>query len=86
MNERYQGNRQMFIHPQERSSPRQQGNLQPHSMQHQNPKKETHRVRLTVRGDKLNYNGPVPTPTADLPMAKLHWKSVLSTPDENTLL
>ena len=30
-------------------------------------------------GNKLTYNGPVYTPTADLTTSKLHWNSVLST-------
>ena len=44
-------------------------------------KTKTHRVRLTAGGDKLSYEGPVSTPTADSKTEKLHWNSVLSTPD-----
>ena len=49
-------------------------------------KKETHKVRLAVGGNKLTYDSPVSTPTANLTTSKLHWNSVLSTPDRNTLL
>ena len=43
-------------------------------------------MKLTVGGDKLIYDGPVSTPTADLTTPKLHWKSVLSTPDIKYLI
>ena len=43
-------------------------------------KKETHRVQLTVEGEKLTFDGPVYTPTSDLTASKLHWNSVISTP------
>ena len=43
-------------------------------------KNETHRVLLTVGGDKLSYYDPFSNPTADLITAQLHWNSVLSTP------
>ena len=42
-------------------------------------KKETHRVRLKVGGDKLNFDGTVSTQTSDLTTSKLHWNSVIST-------
>ena len=46
------------------------------------PKKtETHRVQITMRGNKILYEGPVSTPTADLITDKLHWNRVMSTPD-----
>ena len=32
-------------------------------------------------GNKLTYDGPVSTPTADLTMTKFHWNSILSTLD-----
>ena len=44
-------------------------------------KTKTHRVQLTVGGDKLSYEGPVSTPTSYLTTSKLHWNSVLSTLD-----
>ena len=44
-------------------------------------KTKTHRVQLTVGGNKISYEGPVSTPTADLTTAKLHWNIILSTPD-----
>ena len=49
-------------------------------------KKETHRVRIEVGGDKLTQDGPVSTPTADLTTDKIHWNSVLSTPDRKYLI
>ena len=49
-------------------------------------KKETHRLQLSVRGDKLTYDGPVYTPTADLTTSKLHWNIVLSTSDGKYLI
>ena len=37
------------------------------------PKKsDTHRVRLCVGGDRLVYDGPLQTPTAELPTVKMH--------------
>ena len=49
-------------------------------------KTKTHRVPLIVAGDKLSYEGPVSTPTADLTTSKLHWKSVMSTSDGKYLI
>ena len=43
-------------------------------------KEETHRVRLTVGGDRIDYPGDLHTPTADLTTAKLLFNSVISTP------
>jgi hypothetical protein len=43
-------------------------------------KAEVHRTRLTVGGDKVHYPGDVGTPTADLPLVKMHVNSVISTP------
>ena len=43
-------------------------------------KLEKHRSRLTVGGDRINYPGDTGAPTADLPIIKLLWNSVLSTP------
>ena len=37
-------------------------------------------------GDKISYEGPLSTPTADLTTDKLHWNSVLSTPDGKYLI
>ena len=37
-------------------------------------------------GDKLSYEVPVSTPTADLITAKLHWNIFLSTPDGKYLI
>ena len=49
-------------------------------------KKETHRVWLTLGGDKLTYNVPVSTPISDLTTAKLHWNSVLYIPGFKCLI
>jgi hypothetical protein len=43
-------------------------------------KTETHRVRLTVGGDRLEYAGSVSTPTAKLTTAKCLLNSTISTP------
>ena len=42
-------------------------------------KAETHRTRLTVGGNLINFPGDVTTPTADLITANLIFNSVLST-------
>lgn len=42
-------------------------------------KKETHRTRLTVGGNLINYPGDVSTPTADLTTTKVLLNSTLST-------
>ena len=44
-------------------------------------KTETHRTRLTVGGDRLDYPGEVSTPTAKLTTAKCLLNSTISTPD-----
>lgn len=43
-------------------------------------KKETHRTRMTIGGNVLDYDGKTKTPTADLITLKLLLNSVLSTP------
>ena len=43
-------------------------------------KKETHRTRMTIGGNLLDYEGNTKTPTADLITLKLLINSVLSTP------
>ena len=48
--------------------------------------KETHRVKLIVRGDKNNFDGPFSTPKSDLTTSKLHWNSIISTPDSRYLV
>ena len=42
-------------------------------------KKETHRVRVTLGGDKLPYEGPTATQSASLVLVKTHLNSVIST-------
>jgi hypothetical protein len=43
-------------------------------------KTETHRVRLTVGSNRLEYAGSVSTPTANLTTAKCLLNSTISTP------
>lgn len=42
-------------------------------------KKETHRMRLTAGGDRINYPEDVGTPTADMTLVKIFFNSVIST-------
>lgn len=44
-------------------------------------KKDPHRVRCTVGGNRIQYKGPTHTPTADLTLFKLFVNSILSTPN-----
>jgi hypothetical protein len=44
-------------------------------------KAEFKRIRFTVGGNRITYNGNVSTPTADLTTVKTRFNSVLSTPD-----
>ena len=39
-----------------------------------------------MAGDKISYDGPVSTPTVNLTTAKLHWNSIISTPDGKYLI
>ena len=43
-------------------------------------KAETHRTRLTVGGDRINYPEDVGTPMADITLVKVFFNSVISTP------
>ena len=43
-------------------------------------KLEKHRSRLTVGGDRIKYPGDTGAPTANLPIIKLLWNSILSSP------
>ena len=43
-------------------------------------KEETHRMRMTAGGDRLEYAGKTSTESASLETIKIHWNSVLSTP------
>ena len=43
-------------------------------------KEETHRTRLTVGGNLINFPGDVSTKTADLPLVRLFINHILSTP------
>jgi Reverse transcriptase (RNA-dependent DNA polymerase) len=42
-------------------------------------KEKKYRVRITVGGDRVVYEGEVSTKTADLATVKVHWNSVIST-------
>ena len=42
---------------------------------------EQHRVRITARGNLLQYDGDVTTHTASMEAIKAHWNSVVSTKD-----
>lgn len=42
-------------------------------------KSDPHRVRLCVGGDRLDYDGPLKTPTADLTTVNVHVNSTIST-------
>jgi hypothetical protein len=44
-------------------------------------KDETHRTRITVGGNLVDYQGNVSTPTAEISTAKLLFNSVISTPN-----
>ena len=44
-------------------------------------KVETHRIRFTVGGDRIEYKGKVSTPTANLETIKLLLNSTVSTPN-----
>ena len=44
-------------------------------------KDDPYRIRITAGGNKIFYPGELTTRTADMTTAKLHWNSVLSTPD-----
>ena len=44
-------------------------------------KKEQHRTRFTLGGDRINYPGEVATPTAEMLVAKMLFNSVVSTKD-----
>jgi hypothetical protein len=44
-------------------------------------KKDPHQIGITARGDLFTYNGRLSVRTADINTAKLHWKSVIRTPN-----
>ena len=46
-------------------------------------KKVKERVRLTIGGDQVDYQGEVTTRTADLTTVKMHLNSTISTPEAN---
>ncbi len=44
-------------------------------------KEDPHCIWITARGDLVTYNGKLSIGTADINTAKLHWNSVISTPN-----
>ena len=57
----------------------------PPSLQHYSTKNETHRVRVTVEGDKLDFPGITSTNCASLTTTKCPLNSVVSTPNSRFL-
>ena len=43
-------------------------------------KEETHQLRMTAGGDRLDYSGDTSTESVGLETIKIQWNSVLSTP------
>jgi hypothetical protein len=48
---------------------------------HHPQKADPNRIRITAGCNLINYPGELTTRTADITTSKLHWNSVLSTPD-----
>ena len=48
---------------------------------HRPQKADPNRIWITAGGNLINYPGELTTWTADITTSKLHWNSVLSTPD-----
>ena len=44
-------------------------------------KADPNRNQITAGGNLINYPGKLTTRTADITTSKLHWNSILSTPD-----
>ena len=44
-------------------------------------KDDPHRIRITAGGNLINYEGNASVRTADIDTAKIHWNSVVSTPN-----
>jgi len=44
-------------------------------------KEDPHRIRITAGGNLINYEGNASVRTADIDTAKIHWNSVISTPN-----
>jgi hypothetical protein len=44
-------------------------------------KEDPHRIRITAGGNLITYDGNASVRTADIDTAKMHWNSVVSTPD-----
>ena len=44
-------------------------------------KDDPHRIRITEGGNLINYKGDASVRTADIDTAKIHWNSVISTPN-----
>jgi hypothetical protein len=48
-------------------------------LDYQPQKDDPHRIKITVGGNLIDYDGDASVCTADLDTAKLHWNSVIST-------
>jgi hypothetical protein len=48
---------------------------------HRPQKEDPNCIRITVEGNLIHYPGKLTTRTADITTAKLHWNSMLSTPN-----
>jgi hypothetical protein len=48
---------------------------------HRPQKEDPNHIRITAGCNLINYSGKLMTRTADITTAKLHWNSVLSTPN-----
>jgi hypothetical protein len=44
-------------------------------------KEDPHQIRILARGDLVTYDGKLSIRTADINTAKLHWNTVISTPN-----
>ena len=44
-------------------------------------KDDPNRIRITAMGNLITYDGELSVRTADINTAKMHWNSVVSTPD-----
>jgi hypothetical protein len=48
---------------------------------HRPQKEDPTHIRITAEGNLINYPGELTTQTVDITTAKLHWNSMLSTPN-----
>jgi hypothetical protein len=71
----------MFLHQTDKHTERQKDHLRQNSLPLQASQERKERVRLTVRGDRLDYSGDIATSTADITTFKILINSTLSTED-----